>query len=111
MASGVNGDHLEDAQSPVQEEWRQEQGYVIAQDLLMEDSTVLDELTILWTAMKMLSAEVSALFYSHFTPFAQDLTIFNIIQTDLIKQDVNNHSIFPNISQKIRPLNRRWSPN
>ena len=37
MASGVNGDHLEDAQSPVQEEWRQEQGDVIAQDLLMED--------------------------------------------------------------------------
>ena len=56
MASGVNGDHLEIAQSPVQEEWRQEQGYVIAQDLLMEDSTVLDDLTILWTAMKMLSA-------------------------------------------------------
>ena len=47
MASGANGDHLEDAQSPVQEERRQEQGDVIAQDLLMEDSIALDYLTIL----------------------------------------------------------------
>ena len=76
MASGVNGDHLEDSQSPVQEEWRQEQGYVIAQDLLMEDSIVLDHLRILWTAMKILSAQVSAYFYSHFIPFCTRINHF-----------------------------------
>ena len=72
MASGVNGDHLEDSQSPVQEEWRQEQGYVIAQDLLMGDSTVLDGLTILWIAMKILSAEVGAFFIPISFLFALD---------------------------------------
>ena len=76
MASGANGDHLEDAQSPVQEERRQEQGDVIAQDLLMEDSIALDYLTILWTAMKKWSAEVSALFYSLSIPFCIRLNRF-----------------------------------